>query len=169
MIEAKLNASDVARVFRVLKRTEPELVKQLARDLKNRVGPVGKKVASSWDGIDYPSGIRNARPEWKFHPEGVSSSVSFTPGAGKKNAKKLVTIYIKHKGAVPYVFDFIGWRSQGRNFSGKSLFNWVNNRFPGWPHGGRIFYRAFMGQRWNIYQAAEKIINDWSKQFEKEI
>ena len=170
--EYKVNADDVARAFRVLRKTEPDLIKAFKRDMKKELKTAAQAIASKYPSSPYLSGLGGfrrvrfdkarqsirVRDNWVWSP--VVGKVSVTPGKARKGVGRnnLVAIRMEYKGAIPWVTDLA--KDTGDNLSpqGRALVRNIESRFPGWPRGGRIFYKEFMAQRQEVFGVAEKIM-----------
>lgn len=169
MYDAKLNATDVARTFRVLRRLEPDSVKELRTELRSDLSPMAKALAAKYPANPSLSGFMQTYGRWGWGK--VTGTVRVTPGKSRKGAGKnnVVSLSMNYKTATPYVLEMIGWKSQGRTPQGRALYDQVQRLFPGWPNGGRLFYRDFQADWRTAYDKAETIINRWSEKVSKEL
>ncbi len=170
--EYKLNADDVSRAFRVLRKVDPDLVKTFRREMKTDLKPAAQAIAQKYPTSPYLSGLGGftrvrfdstrqsitVRNNWVWSK--VVGKVSVTPGKARKGVGKnnLVALRMQYSGAIPWVTDLA--KNAGDNLSpqGEALLRNIESRFPGWSRGGRIFYKEFMAQRSNVYAKAEKIM-----------
>lgn len=160
---AELDKRDVARVFRVLKEVEPDLVKELKSQLVKELKPLASKIAS-----EAPSSapIDNFNVGyWKWRYGKVTGKVGFTPGNSKRGAGRtsLVSLSMSYpKDAIAVqALELIGRR---KNFtpSGKALYDVIQRRLPGWPNGGRLFYTKFVSSAHATKMVTVGILNKWS-------
>lgn len=169
MIDASLNANDVARTFRVLRKLDPESVKELRKELRTELKPMAKAIASRYPANPALSGFMQTYGRWGWGS--VTGTVKVTPGKSRKGAGRnaVVSLSMNYKTATPYVWDMIGWRTQGRTPQGRVLYIQVQRLFPEWPNGGRLFYKPFNEQWRTAYNASETIINRWSEEVSREL
>ena len=169
-IEVSVNAEDVARTFRVINNIEPDLVKELRQELRSDMAPLAKAIAAK-----YPSdpgrlyGFNQAYNKWAWGK--VTGTVRVTPGKTRKGAGRtnLVSLSMNYKSATPFVLDMIGRRNSGITPQGQKLYQVINDMFPSWPNGGRIFYKPFKAARGQVTSSAITIINRWSQKVSKEL
>jgi hypothetical protein len=170
MYEVKLNADDVSRTFRVLRQLDPDLVKEFRKDLQSDLKPLAKAIAAK-----YPSsppnlrGFDQAYNQWAWGT--VVGKVSVTPGKSRKGVGRnnLVALRMTYKTATPYVVDMIGQVNPGVSPQGRRLYSALMSRFPGWPSGGRIFYKEFQAQRGEVFGKAEKILGKFVEKINRYI
>lgn len=170
MLESGLNRRDVARTFRILKRVDNDLVKELRRELRGELGGVAKAVAAEYPATTDLAGFQQTYGRWEWQGR-VAGSVKITPGNARRGAgrKNVVSLSMNFKGAVPYVFDMFGHKGTGNTPQSRVLYGALQRRFPGWPNGGRIFYKKFMESRATVVGSAEGIINRWSEKVSEEL
>ena len=180
MIQGSVGRESVAKTFRVLRKFDPDSVRELRKELQGQLKPVAKAIAAKYPSQAYLSGLEGrtrvsfrdggivVKENWKWSE--VVSKVSITPGKSRKGAGKnnLVSISINYKGAIPWVTEFA--KSTG-NLSpqGKALVRNIESRFPSWPNGGRLFYKEFLATRSDVIKSTENILNSWSKSISEEL
>jgi hypothetical protein len=171
---------DTANTFRVLRNLEPDLVNELRSNLRSNLNPVAKAVAAKYPSEPALSGFARTYGRWGW--DKVTGTVKVTPGKTNKGAGRtnLVSLSMNYKSATPFVMDMIG-RKPGNigNYDsdrysqpygqGMALYRAIQNKYPSWPHGGRIFYKAFQLQRTRVVDSAEKIISRWSIKVNEEL
>lgn len=170
MYDVKVDATEVQKTFRILRQIDPELAKQLRTELNSELKPLAKAIAKK-----YPTdpgrlyGFYYSYDRWDWGK--VVGSVRITPGRTRKGAGRnaLVSISMGFKSATPYALDMMGRVSFGSTPQAEKLYEVINRMFPGWPYGGRIFYKPFKAARPNIAKHAENIINRWSDKVTKEL
>jgi hypothetical protein len=115
------------------------------------------------------SGFGQAYGRWGW--DRVTGTVKVTPGKTRKGAGRnnLVSLSMNYKTATPFVLDMIGRKNPGISPQGQALFRAINDQFPAWPNGGRIFYKPFKAAASNIQGHAETIINRWSVKVSEEL
>jgi hypothetical protein len=168
-IDAKLNAADVARTFRILREVEPNLVKELRQELNSELKPLAKAIAAKYPSSPSLSGFAQAYGRWGWGK--VTGTVKLTPGRSRKGAgaNNLVSLSMNYNTATPFVLDMVGRKNPGISPQGRALYNEINKQFPAWPNGGRVFYKPFKAARSNIQGHAERLINRWSDKVSKEL
>lgn len=164
-VQATIDGQSVAIAMRMLAKTNPDLVRELRKQLRGALAPVSKKVAGAYPTQTDLAGFQQAYNKWAWGS--VKGRVAITSGR-RKGASSLVRIQMVYSQATPYVVDMIGQVSQGRTPQGQVLYQALQRRFPSWPKGGRVFYKAFREEGKDIYSVAEKIMRAWeSKVSEK--
>lgn len=168
-LSMQVDKHDVAIAFRVINRLDPDSVKELKKELKTALAPTAKRVANDYPHSPVLSGFEMAYNKWRW--DKVLGKVSITPGKSKKGAgfNNLVSIQMSYKAATPYVVDMVGQVTQGRTPQGKALYKALQERLPGWPKGGRVFYKSFKSSAYEIKDKAESIINAWTARVSKEL
>jgi hypothetical protein len=168
--EVQLDAADVARCFRTLRQTEPELVKAFRKDMQVSLKPAAVAIAQKYPSEAYLSNLKyNASESWSW--SNVVGKVSITPGNARKGGGRnyLVSLRMAYQGAIPYVTDMFGQKSEGRSPQGKALYRNIQARFAGWPKGGRIFYKEFMEKREVVMRDADRILGEFCDAVSKEL
>ena len=179
-MEASLNADDVARTFRILRKLDGESVKVLQKELRTELDPMDKAIAAQYPTAPVLSGFRQTYGRWGWGK--VTGTVRVTPGKSRKGAgrKNVVSLSMNYKTATPFVVDMIG-RHQGKlgNYNsaryqapygqGPALYRNLQGAFPAWPNGGRVFYKEFQDRWQTAYSASERIINRWADDVTKEL
>jgi len=167
--DMELNADDVSRVFRVLRNVDPDLVKELRKELRSDMNPVAKAIAAKYPAGPTLSGFEQTYGRWGW--DRVSGTVKVTPGKSRKGtgANNLVSLSMNYKTATPFVLDMIGRKNPGISPQGRALYDQINQQFPAWPNGGRIFYKEFKGVRGEVISAAESTINRWTDKVNREL
>ena len=168
-VQVSVNKDDVARTFRILRNVDPDLVKVLRQELQSELKPLAKAVAAKYPSQPTLSGFEQAYGRWGW--DRVTGTVKVTPGKTRKGAGRnnLVSLSMNYKTATPFVLDMIGRKNPGISPQGQALFRAINDQFPAWPNGGRIFYKPFKAAASNIQGHAETIINRWSVKVSEEL
>lgn len=180
----QLDAADVARTFRVLNQIDKRYVQELRKGMRGELAGDARRIAAAFPatpphrnigrspGLMSKSRGNFGRWEW----EKPTGTISLKAGRVRNKAyTSLVAIVINHKGAWPIVLEtmkppsFPRPKSKELTPQGIVLYRNFNNDYPGFPNGGRIFFKEFLKNRRTLYQTAEKIINDWSNRISKEI
>jgi hypothetical protein len=169
MLTPTLDADDVARTFRVLNKIERESVKALRSGLRSELKPTAKLIAGEYPTQPLLSGFQQTFGRWDWG--NVAGSVRVTPGKSRKGAgrQSVVSLSMGYKSATPFVIDMFGQRSTGKTPQGRNLYQVLQRRIPGWPNGGRVFYKKFLQQRQVVISKSVDIINKWSEQVSREI
>jgi hypothetical protein len=163
----RLDADDVRRALKALKEIDPQIVKDLRKELRSKLSPVAQQVAAAVP-IDPPlSGFRNAgETRWSA----VTPKTSFTPGRSKKTGNSLVAVRIQPKeGRGVYIAELAGSRTSGSTASGQSLIRVLNERQPMKGKGGRYIYAKFRLLRPDVINIAERILNDTFRKLENKL
>jgi hypothetical protein len=169
MYEVKLDAADVAKTFRILRNVDPNLVKELRKELRSDMNPVAKAIAAKYPTSPTLSGFEQTYGRWGW--DRVAGTVKITPGKSRRGAgaNNLVSLSMNYKTATPFVLDMIGRRNPGISPQGQALFRAINEQFPAWPNGGRIFYKPFKAAREQVVGSATNIINRWTDKVNREL
>ena len=164
-----VGTENVAQTFRVLRKIDPDLVKELRKELQSDLKPLAKAIAAKYPSQPTLSGFERAYGRWGW--DRVTGTVKITPGKTRKGAGRnnLVSLSMNHKTATPFVLDMIGRKNPGISPQGQALFRAINEQFPAWPNGGRIFYKPFKESREKVVNAAEQTINRWSIKVSEEL
>lgn len=182
MIQGSVGRESVAATFRILRKIDPESVRELRKELQGDLKPVGKAIAAKYPSQAYLSGLEGytrikydpssgqivSKENWKWSQ--VVSKVNITPGKSRKGPglNNLVSISINFKGAIPWVTEFAKVDSAPTP-QGRALVRNIEKRFPSWPNGGRIFYKEFLSTRSQVISSTENILNRWSDQVSEEL
>ena len=169
MITASVDAKSVADTFRILRKVEPSLVQELRKELQSDLKPLAKSIAAKYPSEPTLRGFEQAYGRWGW--DKVTGTVKITPGKTRKGAGRnnLVSLSMNYKTATPFVLDMIGRKNPGISAQGQALYRAVMSQFPGWPNGGRIFYKPFKDAREQVVGAAEQTINRWSLKVSEEL
>lgn len=180
MESLSVGVENVAQTFKVIRNIDPGLVKELRKDLASDLKPLAKAIAQKYPSQPTLSGFAQTYGRWGW--DKVTGTVKITPGKTRKGAGRnnLVSLSMNYKSATPFVLDMIG-RKPGQlgNYpskrysapygQGEALYRAIQEQFPAWPKGGRIFYKPFLAARANVTSAAETTINRWSKKVSAEL
>lgn len=170
MYTVEVDANELQKTYRVLRNVAPHLVKELRQELQSELKPLAKAIAQK-----YPTnpgrlyGFYWSYDPWAWGKATGSVKTTFGKRRGGGNRDNLVALSMGYRSATPYVIDMIGRVSTGATPQAQKLYEVVNRMFPGWPNGGRVFYKPFKDARPNISKHAENIINRWSDKVTKEL
>jgi hypothetical protein len=169
MYNVKLDATEVAKTFRIIRNLDPDLVKELRKELQSDLRPTAKAIASKFPAAPTLSGFAQAYGRWGW--DKVTGTVKVTPGKTRKGAGRtnVVSLSMNYKTATPFVLDMIGRKNPGISSQGRALYDQIQKQFPAWPNGGRIFYKEFKAVRGEVVSAAESTINRWTGKVNREL
>jgi hypothetical protein len=169
MQRLQVGVENTAKTFRILRNLEPDLVKELRQELQSDLKPVAKAIAAKYPTQPTLSGFEQTYGRWGW--DKVTGTVKITPGKSRRGAGRtsLVSLSMNYKSATPFVLDMIGRKNPGISPQGQALFRAINNQFPAWPNGGRIFYKPFKESRDQVVSSAEDTINRWSDKVSREL
>lgn len=166
----EVDANELQRVYRVLRKVAPDLTKELRQELNSELKPLARAIASK-----YPTnpgrlyGFYWSYDRWDWGKVVGSVRTTYGKRRGGGNRDNLVAISMGFKSATPYALDMMGRVGFGSTPQAEKLYQVINRMFPNWPNGGRIFYKPFKDARPNISKHAENIINRWSDRVTKEL
>jgi hypothetical protein len=172
-VRAEVDARDMARVARVLRRVDKELLNDLGRSMRTGIGGTAQQISASANANGAPlSGMTNHNGATKWGP--VKASISTRPGRSRFGWGDLVTINMDagRTSRGMYISEFAG----SKNANGSSIdargpwfVGMLNLRVPGWSKGGRFVYRAFMPYKVSIYNLAENLLEKWTNRVNVEL
>ena len=164
-----VGTENVAQTFRVLRKIDPDLVKELRQELQSDLKPLAKAIAAKYPSQPTLSGFERAYGRWGW--DRVTGTVKITPGKTRKGAGRnnLVSLSMNYKTATPFVLDMIGRKNPGISPQGRALYDQIQKQFPSWPNGGRIFYKPFKAARAQVVDSATNIINRWTDKVNREL
>ncbi len=142
MITPSFEAEGIRQAVKHLREVDPQLVKDLRKDLRTKISPFAKQVADAVPVQPPMSGFGNLSPTgWSA----VRPSVSMTPGRSRKTGNHLVSIRVTPIGGRRGLFigELAGSRSNGSVERGRRMINVLNTRFPMKGRGGRFAYTKF--------------------------
>ena len=156
-MSAAIDGQKVAVAIREFNSFQPDLIKQLRRDLRGELKPLARYMAEAYPKTIDLSGYRMAHGT---HGVGtVRGAVGVLTRRGR-GTTALVQVRMVYNNATVNIWEKIGKRNPGISPQGKHLYQEIQNRFPGWPKGGRIFYKAFQsGPR--VMDNVRSILNDF--------
>jgi len=165
-LRAEVDAQDMARVARVLRSVDRDLINDLKRSMKPDLESIAKQIATEASANGAPmSGMRhNGNTKWGP----VRGSLSVTPGRSRGGWGNLATLEFRagktRRGL--YIAEFAGtanlaWSKNPRK--GIPFVEQLNRAVPNWKKGGRYIYRAFMPKQTIIYLRAQIYVSSWAK------
>jgi len=159
MIIPSVSATGIREIVKELKEVDPQLLKDLRKELRSQVGPIAKQVADAVPSEPPLSGFGNPSPTG-WSP--VRPSIAFTPGRSRKTGNHLVNIRVN---PVPargrrglYIGELAGSRSGGTTDRGRRMIDVLNQRFPMRGRGGRFAYTKFRTLRPDAVKLATSIV-----------
>jgi hypothetical protein len=168
-MKLEVDSREIAKVMRVLRTLDKDLVKDLRPNLKNAINPYAKATAARINSERAPmSGmLKYSRVMWGGS---VKSKTSVTPGFSRKSPN-LVEVAITPAAGMPGVViaDFAGRKTQGKSLRGRLFIQQLNRVIPGWSRGGRIIYKAFMPYKPHVMSSAERIVNSWTEDVSRKL
>jgi hypothetical protein len=171
MYEVKLDAADVAKTFRILRDIDPDLVKELRKELATDLKPLAQAIASKYP-TEIPDklyGFYWSYSQWYWGK--ATGSVRLTTGRSRKRpgSSNLISLSMGYRSATPYAIDMIGRVSTGSTAQARKLYDTVNKLFPAWPNGGRIFYKPFKAAKPMIMRETEIVVNRWTDKVNRKL
>lgn len=175
MINTTVKGDDIRKVVKLLRTVEPNLLKQLRKDMRNDIKPYAAMVTKSEPkSIDVPTGFLAPRHATRWTPS--KSSISFTPGkrrkarSGESNLLSIAINPVESGARGYYIMELAGTRSSGSSPQGQHLISLLNGRFnnPN-PKAGRFFWKAFFDMKSQIVGLGEKSIQAFGDAASKEI
>ena len=155
--------TDIQKVQRELMKIEPELKKQLVRDIKQVAEPVQSAVKSAIPQVATLSGLNNnGRLGWTPYKGKKPNAVSIVYRSGSKRTAPLVTslVSVNVGSAVVTMLDIAGKRNpNGRNARGAALIRNLGkqpSRYA-WPAAERALPQ--------VEGKIERIVADYCKQW----
>jgi hypothetical protein len=168
VITPSFEAEGIREAFKHLREVDPQLVKDLRKDLRNKISPFAKQIADAVPARPPLSGFGNPGPTG-WAP--VKGTVSITPGRSRKTGNHLVSIRITPRGGLRglYIAELAGSRSGGSVDRGRRMIDVLNQRFPMRGRGGRFAYTKFRLLRPDAMKLAfsivEKSVGDINRRF----
>lgn len=166
MITPQVEAKYIREAVKELKDVDANLLKALRADLRNKIGPMAKQIASAVPTDPPLSGFGRT-----FGWSSVRSTVGFTPGNSRKTGNHLVSIRIAPTGKTRglYVAELAGSRSRGASNRGRAMIRNLNEKYPMKKRGGRFAYAKFRLLRPDALQIATKIVNNTLSKINKRL
>jgi hypothetical protein len=172
-LRPEVDARDMAKVARILRKVDKELLNDLGRSMRSGIGGTAQQISASANANGAPlSGMTNHNGATKWGP--VKASISTRPGRSRFGWGDLVTINMDagRTSRGMYIAEFAGSKNpNGDTISARGgwFIGMLNVRVPGWSKGGRFIYRAFMPYKLSIYNLAENLLDDWTRRVNNEL
>lgn len=170
---ATVDARDMARVSRVLRSVDKELMNDLKRSMVPDLGGIAKQIAAEASSNGAPmSGMSRGKGSTQWGP--VRGSLSVTPGRSRGGWGNLATMEFRAPSGKRglYIAEFAGtagmkWSKQPKR--GPLFVARLNLAVPGWTQGGRFIYRAFMPKKNVIYIRAQMYVAAWADKVSRDL
>jgi hypothetical protein len=168
-MKLEVDSREIAKVMRVLRTLDKDLVADLRPNLRNAVTPYAKATASRINSQRAPmSGmLKYSSKMWGS----VKSKVSISTAGSTRKNPNLVEISMIPAAGMPGVViaDMAGRVTKGKSLRGQLFIQQLNRVIPGWSRGGRIIYKAFMPYKPHVNSSAERIINAWTEDVSRKL
>jgi hypothetical protein len=168
MLIPELDAAQVRAVIKQLRNIDPEIVKDLRKELRSNLSPIAQQVAASVPTEPPLSGFaRSNATAWAA----VTGKTSFTPGKSRKGGNSLVSVRVEPRNGARgvYIAELAGSRSSGKTPQGSNLITVLNQRSPMKGRGGRYIYAQFRMLRPDVVGIAERILNKTFAKIERSL
>lgn len=185
MLKATFNGDDIRRAIAELKTIDPNMEKQLKRDIRSGLsGPAAAIERAYPASLDSPSGLNRLQ---KY--AAPKASVTVTPGAARRGAvSTLVGIRIKIPKGQPnaWIAEMAGMRGNyGGGYSrkytrngepdmhrlngqGEAMVQALNQKYGTADKGGRFGWRKFVNMKRNIQNIGINILDDYVSKLNRE-
>lgn len=167
MITPKVDAQYIKEAIRELKNVDPQLLKDLRKDLRTKISPIAKQIANN---VPSEAPLSGFARESSYGWSPVRPTISFTPGSSRRRGNHLVSIRVTPTGKARglYVAERAGARN-GKNNRGRAMIRNLNKVAPMKGKGGRFAYSKFRLLRPDVVQLAIRIIDDSIKTINKRL
>ena len=168
-MKLEVDSREIAKVMRVLRTLDKDLVADLRPNLRNAIKPYANATAARINSQRAPLSGMLKYSSKMWGP--VKAKVSISTAASTRNNPNLIDISITPAAGMPGVViaDFAGRVSQGKSLRGRLFIQNLNRVIPGWSRGGRIIYKAFMPYKPHVNSSAERIINAWTEDVSRKL
>ena len=178
MIKATFNGDDIRRAIAELKDIDPNMEKQLKRDIRAGLSGPAAAVQRAWPNeLESPSGLN--RLQKYVAPK---ATVSVTPGIARRGrVSTLVGIRVKMPKGQPnaWIAEMAGLRGDYKdgfsreytkngeremhrlNGQGEALVQALNQKYGSASKGGRFGWRKFVNMKNNIQNIGLNILEDY--------
>lgn len=178
MLKATLNGDDIRRAISELKDIDPNMEKQLKRDIRTGLSGPASAIQNAWpSSLDSPSGLN--RLQKYVAPR---ATVSVTPGATRRGSvSTLIGIRVKMPTGQPnaWIAEMAGLRGNFRNGysrkyvkngepemhklngQGEALVQALNQKYGTADKGGRFGWRKFVNMKHNIQNIGINILESY--------
>lgn len=158
----EVDSREIAKVMRVLRTLDKDLVKDLRPNLRSAVKPYAEATAARINSQRAPLSGMLKYSSKMWGP--VKAKVSISTAASTRNNPNLIDISMMPASGMPGVpiADMAGRVTQGKSLRGRLFIQNLNRVIPGWSRGGRIIYKAFMPYKPHVNIATARIIDAWT-------
>lgn len=162
-MKLEVDSREIAKVMRVLRTLDKDLVADLRPNLRSAVKPYADATAARINGQRAPMSGMLKYSSKMWGP--VKGKVSISTAASTRNNPNLIEVSMTPASGMPGVAiaDMAGRVTRGKSLRGQLFIQQLNRVVPGWSRGGRIIYKAFMPYKPHVNSSAARIINAWSE------
>ena len=168
MIIPSVNAEKIREAVKELRGIDPNLVKELRKELRTKISPFARQVADNVPTDPPLSGFGNSGSTgWSD----VAPKISFTPGRSRKTGNHLVSIRIQPRAAKRglYIAELGGSRSRGASNRGRAMIRNLNLRYPMKGKGGRFAYTKFRLLRPDAVKLAVDAVKSYTEKVNRRL
>jgi hypothetical protein len=168
MITPTVNAEKIRDAVKELRNVDPNLVKELRKELRSKISPLARQVADNVPTDPPLSGFGNTGSTgWSD----VVPKISFTPGRSRKTGNHLVSIRVQPRAAKRglYIAELGGSRTRGASNRGRAMIRNLNSRYPMKGRGGRFAYTKFRLLRPDAVNLAKDALNRYVTQVNRKL
>lgn len=172
-MRAEVDARDVARVMRVLRKVDKSLADELKSSIGSGIQPIADLIGNRVSANSAPmSGMTRRgvnRPNRYEFAKG-KMKVRVTPGFSFRSPNLVTLEYLLPKNRVGVaIADMAGRKTQGNSPQGQAFIRQIMTVVPGWGDGGRYVFRAFLPYRSHVYRLGENILARWVAKTNQEL
>lgn len=166
MIRPYVDSTAVDLLVKELKKVEPELAKQLTKELKNELQPIAARIQPYMPRTAPLSGMNN-EGRLGFVPAKVKVAASPQARWGKPFVKFTLSGGTLANAAM---IELAGKRTQGKTASGRAMIRGLNEA-PMGGHGktGRFFFEGYRRNKTGMLDQVQKIINNYTSTVNKRL
>lgn len=166
MLRPEIDSDAVKKLINRLKEIDPDLAKQLTKDLKQELVPVAARIQDFLPQSAPLSGMDN---DGRLGFERLRVTASATPAAGWGRPFAKFNLNGRNE-ANASMIEFAGKRSQGKTASGRAMIAGLD-QYPGAGQAstGRFFFEGYRRNKGGIYQALQKILNRYTDIVNREL
>jgi hypothetical protein len=158
---AKIDVEGVQSTIKILREFEPDLYKQLIKDIKTEPGMTAalSAIRSKAPPISPLSGMLESGTKWKYQPPRVTTSVTPSKRLDFGNQRSIVTIQaVSPRNAVGFeIIDMVGRGRKGNSPKAEGM----KKKLRGSP--SRYVYKGFEQRQAGVTQAVLNILNKYAK------
>jgi hypothetical protein len=166
-VRVSIETDTLRAVNRRLKEIDPDLRKQVGKDIKEAIRPTAARIKARIPQQPPLSGMRHAgRTAWR----GVNVGAYATPGGGRGSIARMEVFGRGQYRAGLKIADLAGTRGRYvRGERGRKFIDNLDRRYPlsAGGKGGRFAWQNFMKERPFLIEEVVDIINGYVKRFNK--